>query len=48
MADADHYLVVGKVRERLIVNKCALQAYLMERFNLSATFQSLTKFHIKI
>jgi hypothetical protein len=32
--DTDHYLVVGKVRERLTVRKQASQKFDMERFNL--------------
>jgi hypothetical protein len=30
----DHYLVVAKVRERLVVNKQRSQRFHMERFNL--------------
>jgi hypothetical protein len=32
--DSDHYLVVGKVRERLALNKQRPQRFDMERFNL--------------
>jgi hypothetical protein len=33
--NADHYLVVAKVRERLAVNKQTTRRVLMERFNLT-------------
>ena len=32
--DTDHYLVVAKVRERLVVNKQAAQKFDREKFNL--------------
>ena len=32
--DTDHYLVVAKVRERLVVSKEAAQRFDVDRFNL--------------
>jgi hypothetical protein len=37
--DTDHYLVVAKVRERLVVNKQRSHKFHMERFNLMSRFQ---------
>jgi hypothetical protein len=32
--DTDHYLVVAKVRERLVMSKQTAHVFQMERFNL--------------
>jgi hypothetical protein len=33
--DTDHYLVGAKVRQRLSINKLAIQGFDMERFKIS-------------
>ena len=48
--DADHYLVVAKVRERLTISKQAAQNFCGERFNFRKLSElEITKqYHIEI
>jgi hypothetical protein len=48
--DTDHYVVVAKVRERLMVSKQAALKFYEERFNLRKTNEQEVRkeYHIKI
>jgi hypothetical protein len=48
--DMDHYLVVTKIRERLVVNKQGSHKFHMERFSLKKLneVESKEKYHVEV